>query len=154
MRMLLCLSLIALISAVTAPASAALPPLSLEELREQSDVIVTGTVVSVESGVRARDENGEFADDVFFIKLKVASVQKGDGVAAGEAISAETWKPKVRPDGFAGPQGQNFIPKKGDNVRMFCRVEDGKLMVLEPNGIAKLGAGNKGKGKEKPQQSP
>jgi hypothetical protein len=128
-----------------------LPPLSLEELREQSDVIVTGTVLDVEHGVRARDQDGEFADDIFFVKLKVASVQKGGDVSVGEVVIAETWKPKARPDGFVGPQGQNFVPKKGDTVRAYCRIEDDKLIVLEPNGFAKIG-GSKDKGKPGPQQ--
>ncbi len=129
--------------------TAAIPNLSLQQLREGSSLIVEGTITDVKVENLALDFGGQtFLNERFLITMRVERVQKGE---AEQTITFETWRPKTRPDGFTGPQGQGFIPAKGDKVRAYCRTADGRTHLLEPNGILKIGGGKNDKGK--PQQS-
>ena len=127
-------SLFALALFSVLPASAAVPPRSPENLKENATDIVVGQVVRVYAGTREVREG--MTDDVYVAEVKVTAAEKGD-LAAGKVVFARYWKPKSRPRGWAGPQGQNVLPAEGKTVRLFLvRAADGGLDVLTPNGVA------------------
>lgn len=127
---------------------AAVPPLSFEELQQNAQYIFTGKVVDIKEEIRETQALGQSVRDSFyFIKVQVQSAQKGP-FEVGQVVTFTAWRPKSRPDGFAGHQGQNFIPAQGDAIRAYCKLNFGTPMsALEPNGIYKVGGKNKGKGK-------
>ena len=115
------------------PASAAVPPRSPENLKENATDIVVGQVVRVYAGTREVREG--MTDDVYVAEVKVGATAKGES-APGKVIFVRYWKPKSRPRGWTGPQGQNVLPAAGKSVRLFLvRAEDGGLDVLTPNGV-------------------
>jgi hypothetical protein len=129
---------------------AAVPPRKTEDLRRDAMDIVVGEVRFVYAG-ELRVEHG--TDTRYCIEVAVAKVEKPSGdatarpttapstqpaarIVAGHLIYARCWRPSKRPDGWAGHQGQNLIPKPGQRVRLYLtREPDGGLDVLEPNGI-------------------
>ena len=128
-------------------AEAALPSLTLAELQKQADTIITGRAVDMKS--RLDDRGSGIVNRQISIKLEVKSVEKG--AVAANIVAVTTWVPEKRPSGFAGPQGQSFLPNKGDMVRVFCQGKAGGAhIVLIPNGIIKIGSKDKGKGKTPP----
>jgi hypothetical protein len=113
-------------------------PRKAEELRGDATDIVSGEVRFVYAGEQ-RVSGG--TDTRFCIELAVTRVEKGRATSApstqptGQMIYARCWKPAKRPDGWAGHQGQNLIPKPGQRVRLYVtRDDDGGFDVLEPNG--------------------
>jgi hypothetical protein len=50
-------------------------------------------------------------------------------------LYARAWTPAKRPAGWLGHQGQNYIPERGERVRLYVSPEkDAGLTLLEPNG--------------------
>lgn len=113
-------------------ALAALPPLSPSALQGMAEVVLVGTV----EGVDHRTEkvfNG--TDEVYTAQLKVERVEKGSLAAAAKSVQFHFRRTGERPEGWAGPQGQNRIPATGAHVRVFARMDDkGELTLLAPNG--------------------
>ena len=119
---------------------AAKVPMSQKELEKESNLIVSGKVISVTSKVqKSKIERalGLHRDKVYTIKLKVASVSKGTGVKVGQGILIGAWQPSTRIPPVPGLQGHEPIPEKGDTVRM-CLLKNKKSKAYEPllpNGI-------------------
>ena len=68
---------------------AAKVPMSQKELEKESNLIVSGKVISVTAKVQKSTVEralGVHRDKVYTIKLKVASVSKGTGVKVGQEI--------------------------------------------------------------------
>ena len=68
---------------------AAKVPMSQKELEKESNLIVSGKVISVTTKVQKSTVEralGLHRDRVYTIKLKVASVTKGTGVKVGQEI--------------------------------------------------------------------
>ena len=119
---------------------AAKVPMSPKELEKESSHIVSGKVISVTAKVqKSKIERslGLHRDKVYTIKLKVASVSKGNGVKVGQEILIEAWQPSTRIPPVPGLQGHEPIPEKGDTVEMYL-LKNKKAKAYEPllpNGI-------------------
>ena len=123
---------------------AAIAPLSQKQLDEQSELIVTGRVVAVESKVqKSKIERtlGIHRDRIYSIKLELVNLHKipafEQGLRLKEFIVVEAWRPATRIPPLPGPQGHESIPKKGDEVKMYLKWNKATVLwqPLLPNGI-------------------
>ena len=123
---------------------AAIAPLSQKQLDEQSELIVTGRVVAIESKLqKSRIERalGIHRDRIYSIKFELVSLHKspplGQGKGLKELLVVEAWRPVTRIPPLPGPQGHGSIPKKGDVVKMYLKWNKNKSLwePLLPNGI-------------------
>ena len=123
---------------------AAIAPLSQKQLDEQSELIVTGRVVAIESKVqKSRIEwaLGIHRDRIYSIKLGLISLQKSPPLEQGkglkELLVVEAWRPVTRIPPLPGLQGHESIPKKGDLVKMYLKwnKNGAHWEPLLPNGI-------------------
>ena len=124
----------------TLDVQAAKAPMSQDALEKESNLIVTGEVVSMTSKVQRSKYERSFGihrDRVYTIKLKVTSISKGTGVKRKQEIVVEAWKPSIRFPALPGLQGHVPLPGKGDTVKMYLlRDEQSKMCKpLLPNGI-------------------
>ena len=119
---------------------AALAPRSQKQLEAQSELIVAGEVVAIESRVqKSRVERafGIHRDKVFTLTIKVAFISKGTGVKADQKIRVVAWQPVLRIPRLPGLQGHGPIPGKGETVTMYLKWNKaGKVWKpILPNGI-------------------
>ncbi|MFT5470631.1 MAG: hypothetical protein ACI8UO_005761 [Verrucomicrobiales bacterium] len=122
---------------ILSTANAALQPRDPENLDKAATLIVSGVATEVVASTRG---TGRFVDSIATVEVKVESVSKG-GAKVGESIKIRCWRPKTRPEGWAGPQGSGPIPAKGSQFKAWLRKgDDGVWESLEPNGIS-LGKG-------------
>lgn len=120
---------------LAAPAWAALPPLSPEELSRSAEVVIEGEVVEVQSE-RVEVRNGE--DLHYTVVLRVSKWVKG-GSLKSETLSVFCRRTAKRPEGWVGPSGQNNVPSKGDRGVFYLRLPaSGIPRLLEPNGWNQL----------------
>ena len=123
---------------------AAIAPLSQKQLDEQSELIVTGRVVAIESKVqKSRIERavGIHRDRIYGIKLELISLHKKPPLEQDFELKGlqaiEAWRPVTRIPPLPGPQGHESIPKKGDLVKMYLKwnKNGAHWEPLLPNGI-------------------
>ena len=123
---------------------AAIAPLSQKQLDEQSELIVSGQVVAVESKVqKSKIERGLgiHRDRIYSIKLELVNFHKippfEQDLRFKEFIVVEAWRPATRIPPLPGPQGHESIPKKGDEVKMYLKWNKATALwqPLLPNGI-------------------
>jgi len=123
---------------------AAIAPLNQKQLDEQSELIVTGRVVAIESKVqKSRIERavGIHRDRIYGIKLELISLHKKPPLEQDFALKGlhaiEAWRPVTRIPPLPGPQGHESIPKKGDLVKMYLKwnKNGAHWEPLLPNGI-------------------
>ena len=123
---------------------AAIAPLSQKQLDEQSELIVSGQVVAVESKVqKSKIERGLgiHRDRIYSIKLELVNFHKippfEQDLRFKEFIVVEAWRPATRIPPLPGPQGHESIPKKGDEVKMYLKWNNATVLwqPLLPNGI-------------------
>ena len=123
---------------------AAIAPLSQKQLDEQSELIVSGQVVAVESKVqKSKIERGLgiHRDRIYSIKLELVNFHKippfDQDLRFKEFIVVEAWRPDTRIPPLPGPQGHESIPKKGDEVKMHLKWNKATVLwqPLLPNGI-------------------
>ena len=134
------LGIITVFALGTVALQAAKVPMSPKELEKESSHIVSGKVISVTTKVqksKVERSLGLHRDKVYTIKLKVASVSKGNGVKVGQVILIEAWQPSTRIPPVPGLQGHEPVPEKGDTVEMYL-LKNKKSKAYEPllpNGI-------------------
>ena len=125
--------------AMGASSSAAVAPLSPENLRKGSTHIITGRVLEVKSRIEKSQFERSFGlhrDRVFTIRLQVAEVSKGKGVNPGEKVVVTAWQPATRIPPLPGPQGHSPVPEKGQVVTVHVVSREGASFVpFMPNGI-------------------
>ena len=125
--------------AMGASSSAAVAPLSPENLRKGSTHIITGRVLEVKSRIEKSQFERAFGlhrDRVFTIRLQVAEVSKGKGVKPDEKIIVTAWQPATRIPPLPGPQGHSPVPEKGQVVTVHVVSRKGtSFMPFMPNGI-------------------
>ena len=130
---------IAGLMAMGASSSAAVAPLSPENLRKGSTHIITGRVLEVKSRIEKSQLERAFGlhrDRVFTIRLEVMKVSKGKGVKPGEKVIVTAWQPSMRIPPLPGPQGHSPIPVKGQVVTVHVVSREGtSFMPFMPNGI-------------------
>ncbi|MDF1739911.1 MAG: hypothetical protein P1U86_12190 [Verrucomicrobiales bacterium] len=122
-----------------APAFAALPPLSPEELEASADAIIVGKVDSAEVEIA-----GSLQHSIYQVKLSVTvgAVEKGaEIIKPSQELTIHCWRLRKAQNGWAGPSGQNNVPAEGSDFRAWIRKnEAGNWEALEPNGISLTGA--------------
>ena len=123
---------------------AAKAPLSQKQLDEQSELVVTGRVVAIESKVQKSKIERAFGihrDRIYTIKLGLISFHKRPSLQQGLELTGfrviEAWKPSTRIPPVPGLQGHESIPKKGDVAKMYLKWNKNKALwePLLPNGI-------------------
>ena len=71
---------------------------------------------------------------VYALNFRVDGREKGS-LRPGLTLTIDCKQTGKRPDGWAGPQGQNDIPGRGQKVRVYLReTPEGRFRLLEPNG--------------------
>lgn len=130
-KAILCLTLLVSLALI---ARAALPPQSQEELSQQSTDIVLATVMNVKSSVQ-EVPGGD--DRLFELNIRVDDVKKGS-LRPGLTLTVIARQTGQRPEGWAGPQGQNEIPAEKSRVRLYLREDKNQFFLLEPNGWSPL----------------
>lgn len=113
------------------PSRAALPPLSGEHRQQNSNAIVTATVISLETNKVGVKIGGY--DILTTAKVKVETVEKGE-IQPGKTIEVHYRQTGKRPKGWAGPQGQNQALTEGATVRLYLDQTFGAYHLLSPNG--------------------
>jgi hypothetical protein len=114
-------------------------PMTAEQLQEESQLIVTGTVQSF----RTKDEVSKDGskDKIVLLDVLIESVQKGEDVGKiGETVVVRCWRP-VKPgtDGYFWEQGNDFIPDTGGRAKFFlAKVYAEAWESHWPNGIEGL----------------
>jgi hypothetical protein len=119
---------------ITLPLLAAIPPRKAEDLQRDATHIITAKVKAVYSTDETRDKP-DFVDRHYCIEVVVTKIEKGEGLGVSKVAYLKCWQPEKRPFGWAGPQGQNHLPKVGDEGRYYlAEGDDGSLTILTPNG--------------------
>jgi hypothetical protein len=128
-----------MLSALGGLATAAVAPMSPEELRVTSTHILKGKVLEVRSRIEKSQVERAFGlhrDRVFTVMLQVTAVSKGKGVKQGEKVVVTAWRPTTRIPPIPGPQGHSPIPEKGQVVTVYVASKKGVIFVpIMPNGI-------------------
>ncbi len=116
---------------------AAVPPLPKEILKSNATLIVVGRIANVTTSVEELSDGGS-SNTVYHVTIEIADVEKGEA-NLGDRVKADTWKPSKRPDGWAGPQGQNVEPQAGQLVRCYLggSAKEGYTFLV-PNGLELL----------------
>jgi hypothetical protein len=128
------------------PASAALPPLSLETLELEAMYVLTGVANDVQHQVvnAAAGSNQQFVATV-----EVLAVEKGLLLSTdpnqmidyppgtplpGCEIAVYYWQVGDRPPGWTGDSGQSRGLPLNTPVRLYVSQEENQLWLLSPNG--------------------
>lgn len=115
---------------------AEVPLLTPDVLQRDAKHIVTGKVQRVYTTEKQVDKS--YVDTLYAVEVVVSAVEKGEGIAADQVIFAKAWQMKKRARGWAGPSGQDFIPKPGQVVKLYLTGDNGSYDALSPNGIHAL----------------
>ena len=121
-------------------AFAAIPNRTPEQLQQDADVIVVGTVQEIRAQ-RTTDEL--WHDQTGTVLFLIEKVEKGDKVQLGDQMKIGFWTKRwVGPPGQVPPHGNGHRLPKSDpkaKVRVFVqRKEDGSYEAILPNGFAEL----------------
>jgi hypothetical protein len=109
---------------------AALPPLSTDQLVNDSSDVVVAEVMKVKTWT----ERVKYGRDEFSVAMvKIATVEKGK-LQPGVLIEVHYRQTGSRAEGWAGPQGQNSPLPEGEKVRLYLLKQEGVYRLLEPNG--------------------
>lgn len=122
--------LLLLVSFLSGPTTAAVPPLPRDRLVEESTDIVTGTVLEVTSKMQIMARG---KDRVYHVKFYAEAVEKGP-LTSPHIFTIAFRQTAERPEGWVGPQGQNEVLKVHDRVRLFLVQRMGRYELVRPNG--------------------
>jgi hypothetical protein len=114
-----------------APAMAALPPLDDAQRQAESNVVVRGEIVRIES--RKKRIRWGYSNREMILSVKISECTKG-GLEVGTVVFLQCWAADDRPDGWVGDGGQRPTPREGDKGLFYAEERDGKLHLLHPNG--------------------
>lgn len=115
---------------------AEVPLLTPDELQQDAKQIVTGKVQRVYTTEKKLDKS--YVDTLYAVEVVVSAVEKGEDIAADQVIFVKAWQMKKRARGWAGPSGQDLIPKPGQVVKLYLTGGNGSYDALSPNGIRAL----------------
>lgn len=136
MRMQLVVLIVAMFL-VAQPLQAEVPLLKSAELQKLAKHIATGKVQNVYTAEKNLGKG--YLDTLFAVEVAVTGVEKGKGISPKQVIYAKAWRMKQRAPGWAGPSGQDVIPKPGQTVKLYLTGADGGYDALSPNGINVVG---------------
>jgi len=132
MRLLICTS-IAIAAFASSTVQAEVPLLGPAELQKAAAHIVTGEVQHIYTKDRALRK--DYIDTLFAVEVIVTGVEKGKTIETRQVIFAKAWRAKKRLQDWAGPSGQDSIPKNGALVKLYLTGDNGSYEALSPNGI-------------------
>ena len=134
-HLIFCLALTVVSSSVV---NGALPPLSASTLQNYAQVIVVGTVESIEQKRSIREPGS--IDMIYTVRINITAVEKSTFPIESKKIVAQGWHAKERSNGKVGPAGVYGLPelKEGHTVRLFLLGKVEPFGILEPNGIEVL----------------
>jgi hypothetical protein len=136
---MICLRWTAAATAIVVIACGALAERPPEE-KKDAQVVVTGKLAKITENT---EKIGAKKDGVlahYEAELKVAAVEKGDGIKAGDTLKITWIYVPTKPSGdFVGAFGHDYKVKQGDQVEAYLmKRAGGKLEVLyNPAGMVK-----------------
>jgi hypothetical protein len=96
------------------------------EQKKEAEVVVVGELVKItpkEEKIGGKDDG---VLTTYQADLKVASVEKGAGIKAGDTLKITWIRITKRPTGkFVGAFGHDYKVKKGDQVQVYLMKRDG-----------------------------
>lgn len=121
-------------------------------LRRTATHVVTGEVVAIYTRAATK---GDWAYTHYLAEVKVAKVEKGEGLTSGGLVYVRYWRRKftgaVPPPSTGGHRG---LPKEGQSLRIYLarnaydgftkENHDGGFNVIGANGFEKLAAKTSG----------
>ena len=112
---------------------AAIPPVQPAQRIAQSDIVVQVKIVAIVAKVVANDPGH---NDDYLAKVLVEKSIKGKA-RRGQMLTVHYWHLRDRPGGWAGPVGQNVLPKSGQHGTLFLKRGASiraPFELLQPNG--------------------
>jgi hypothetical protein len=110
----------------------AAPPLSPEELREQSMFVYVGRVTDVRQSEAPGDGGTNLLCEA---DMDVDEVEKAVLGSGEEHPTLHYWRAAGREPGWAGDIGQNSQIEPGARIRAYVTYDgEGRAQLLEPNG--------------------
>jgi hypothetical protein len=85
---------------------------------KKADIIVVGQVEGINKTL-------DFETDHFTISVRIEVVERGTGVAVGDAISVNTFKWARPGPGKVGASGHRGMPSDGDQIRLYAYQREG-----------------------------
>ncbi|MEM1443467.1 MAG: hypothetical protein AAGF67_14060, partial [Verrucomicrobiota bacterium] len=120
---------------VVSSGSAALPPLSPEELDEYAELVLTGEVLVSRVMIHRKP-----SASIYLVRLgvQIDSVEKGEDLLENpNTLEIRCWA--MRKTKMVGPSGHLSIPAEGSKFRTWLRKNtEGQWEPLEPNGFELL----------------
>ena len=133
---------------------AAIAPLSQDKLKKQSELIIVGKVIGLETKVQKSKIEQSFGihrDRVYNLKIEIERIHKAssDQTNLIKKIFIEAWQSIIRIPPLPTPQGHRNIPRIGDMVKLYLVLNNTKKMwePILPNGIQIIKEELKAKGK-------
>ena len=133
---------------------AAIAPLSQDKLKKQSELIIVGKVIGLETKVQKSEIEQSFGihrDRVYNLKIEIERIHKAssDQTNLIKKIFIEAWQSIIRIPPLPTPQGHRNIPRIGDMVKLYLVRNNTKKMWVPilPNGIQIIKEELKAKGK-------
>ena len=134
---------------------AAIAPLSQDKLEKQSELIIVGKVIGLETKVQKSKIEQSFGihrDRIYNLKIEIERIHKASSDQTNfnkKKLFIEAWKSIIRIPPLPGPQGHSNIPRIGDMVKLYLVRNNTKKMwePILPNGIQIIKEEFKAKGK-------
>lgn len=110
---------------------------SKEKLQAGSTDIVLGKVKAITA---KETKDGEWRKAVGMVEVFISKVEKGDKLAAGEAVHGRYWTQRWIGKGDPPPFGSgHYVPNQGDEVRVYLKRNGNGYDILLPNGVEVIG---------------
>ena len=117
----------------------AIPPKTAEDMAEEADGIIVGSIQEVTTSRKSRLVGGGKETTITYVStILIEKVEKGGKLKAGEEISVHTWKSSWAGVGPVPPghNGHFHTPVKGEKVQVyFEEVRGGKNFVILQGGM-------------------
>jgi hypothetical protein len=124
--------LILMLTFLTVPALAALPPLDDAERHQESSEVFRGEIVAVYSRKKRLDEKSSNRE--MLLEITVDEVVKGK-FAHGQTVFVKCWTIEERPEMWVGDGGQRPLPREGMRGTFYVTEKrPGIFRLLHPNG--------------------
>ncbi len=111
------------------------PPLGVDELKQQATHVVVGKLTTVYRSAKTGDD---FVRTSGIAEIVVEKVEKGGGPKVGEVTFVRFWNQHWVGKGMVPPHSPgHHVPAEGAVVRAYLkRGQDGSYEALLPNGLA------------------
>ena len=132
-----------IVTLATIHLEAAMAPLSQEKLEKQSELIIVGKVIGLETKVQKSKIEQSFGihrDRVYKIEIQIKRIHKtspDQTTFNKKKLFIEAWQSITRIPPLPGPQGHSNIPRTGNIVKLYLVRDKTKKLwkPILPNGI-------------------